>query len=221
MINRELISGTRLQLRKLSDDSIYTDQAIYDMHITARSVLLSRRLNKGKQVSNRNYLTVCMELQPSNYNDCNCDDFDCSVAKSINKFPDVLMGRNQMALTVKTVDGSPIFKSNKNTSIADRYSLTKSNKLTWENVNGHIVIHGNKHIPLILIEGVFYDPLKVSELAYCDEDSGKACFNPLTDDFPIDPDLIEPMRKLIIDKERVLLQMPDDVLNDANSNTNG
>lgn len=220
MTNAELISGTRLLLRSLTDDSIFTDQAIYDQHINARSFLLTRRIKQMQNIGSANYLRACISLEPGNYDNCDCDDFDCTVARSTIKLPIPLQSRANEILTVSAVDGTPINKLPLGGAPQYKTSLLgRKSKLAWEIYNGYLLIHGNVNIPRVLIKGIFHDPIKVAAISDC-ENFPAACYNPQLDNFPIDPDLINPMRDYVIKSLGLTAKMQDDVVNNTIADNN-
>lgn len=88
-----------------------------------------------------------------------------------------------------------------------RRSFLQGGEIVYIPVGKYVRFYGDKALKSFQVNIVPTDPLTVPG------------FNPLTDDYPIDPDTLSIMKDLFIQRARIEMGMPADVVND-NAQTN-
>lgn len=78
-----------------SDDFRISNAEIYHHLKVARALLLKRKLDKHHNITDLNFITICVPLEEATYHDCSCidADFDCKVLKSRCALPTDLVAR--------------------------------------------------------------------------------------------------------------------------------
>ena len=129
------IGDLRVQIRQTSDDSIYTDKYLYKKLLDARSTLIKRELDKHKLISDFNYITMCISVEPGVPIDCGCSDLQCKVLVSTNELPSALMNKYSMFLKVFDGSFSELPKGSATTSKYYKYYKTLNKKHVWSIIN--------------------------------------------------------------------------------------
>ena len=95
MKTSEIIGTLRTLIKAHSDDSNYTDSALYSLLIQSRSEILSRKLRKHQPLSPFNEQTICVPLEKDNFHDCSCVSVGCDVLKSQFTIPQPIVTGKQ------------------------------------------------------------------------------------------------------------------------------
>jgi len=217
----EHIYKLRTFIKQHSDDSIYSDEFLYSLLKDARVTLLERENKKFTKDSEFHKQMICMPLVIDTYHDCDCLPFEvkCKILKSKFPLPKVLTGRNKELIRVLTVDGYNQIPFIQSTDLKNlKYSRTKGKGNKYGIVNSYLTIFNNLQIKLVLIEGIFEDPLELQKITYCDEGGNETqCYDLNTTDFPIKGSLNFPMYQICLDILKIPLQLKSDDTNNANS----
>jgi len=217
----EHIYKLRTFIKQHSDDSIYSDEFLYSLLKDARVTLLERENKKFTKDSEFHKQMICMPLVIDTYHDCDCLPFEvkCKILKSKFPLPKVLTGRNKELIRVLTVDGYNQIPFIQSTDLKNlKYSRTKGKGNKYGIVNSYLTIFNNLQIKLVLIEGIFEDPLELQKITYCDEEGNETqCYDLNTTDFPIKGSLNFPMYQICLDILKIPLQLKSDDTNNANS----
>lgn len=183
-----------------SDDTRLSDRHIYNKLLTTRARLLTQEARKNRKVSEWNYQTLpCIELIEVPRHQCPCvPPTGCTILRSKYKLPKPLLGVLEHTIDfVSLIDMSQIL----NPSTVNKVRMLKGNKYTQKSdiyfiLEGYIYVVTGKSFKVIMLSGLFEDPLKVKEFKnYCEESCSDCnkCVDPLNEDFPIDLELIEPL----------------------------
>ena len=217
----EHIYKLRTFIKQHSDDSIYSDEFLYSLLKDARVTLLERENKKFTKDSEFHKQMICMPLVIDTYHDCDCLPFEvkCKILKSKFPLPKVLTGRNKELIRVLTVDGYNQIPFIQSTDLKNlKYSRTKGKGNKYGIVNNYLTIFNNLQIKLVLIEGIFEDPLELQKITYCDEEGNETqCYDLNETDFPIKGSLNFPMYQICLDILKIPLQLKSDDTNNANS----
>lgn len=216
----EHIYKLRTFIKQHSDDSIYSDEFLYSLLKDARVTLLERENKKFTKDSEFHKQTICMPLIIDSYHDCECLPFEvkCKILKSKFALPKVLTGRNKELIRVLTIDSYSQIPFILSTDLKNlKYTKTKGNGNKYGIINNYLTIFNNLQLKVVLIEGIFEDPLELSKISYCD-DAGEiqTCFDLDTTDFPIKSSLNFPMYQICLDILKIPMQLKSDDTNNAN-----
>lgn len=216
----EHIYKLRTFIKQHSDDSIYSDELLYSLLKDARCTLLERENKKFTKDSEFHKQTICMPLIIDSYHDCECLPFEvkCKILKSKFALPKVLTGRNKELIRVVTIDSYSQIPFILSTDLKNlKYTKTKGKGNKYGIINNYLTIFNNLQLKVVLIEGIFEDPLELSKISYCD-DAGEiqTCFDLNTTDFPIKSSLNFPMYQICLDILKIPMQLKSDDTNNAN-----
>lgn len=218
----EHIYKLRTFIKQHSDDTLYSDEFLYSLLKDARNLLLERENKKFNKDSEFHKQVVCMPLIIDTYHDCDCLPFEvkCKVLKSKYPLPKVLTGRNKELIKVMTIDGYNEIPFTYSTDLKNlKYTRTKKKGLKYGIFNNYLVIFNNLQLKIVLIEGVFEDPLELQSISYCDENNiEQTCYDINESDFPIKGSLSFPMYQICLDILKIPLQLKEDDTNNTNNN---
>ena len=208
-----------------SDDIRISPQLIYSKMLSVRSKLISQSLNKKQGASSWVSLTIdCVELEKVPIVSCPClPNNGCTILKSKYKIPkpiDSLAG--DMLTRVSTVD--MVHKIDYIT--INSYRSAKGNKFTSRKMNyfideGYLYISTPKDIKVVMIEGLFENPVEVYEfISLCDCTTCDNCYSYPELEFPMDSSSVDTLIELISQELVVLYkQIPSDNYNDSVEST--
>lgn len=216
----EHIYKLRTFIKQHSDDSIYSDEFLYSLLKDARVTLLERENKKFTKDSEFHKQMICMPLVIDTYHDCDCLPFEvkCKILKSKFALPKVLTGRNKELIRVLTIDSYSQIPFILSTDLKNvKYTKTKGKGNKYGIINNYLTIFNNLQLKVVLIEGIFEDPLELSKISYCD-DAGEiqTCFDLDTTDFPIKSSLNFPMYQICLDILKIPMQLKSDDTNNTN-----
>lgn len=217
----EHISILRTLIRSRHQDTQFDDQTLYQVLISARAVLLKRKLNKFNYISKLNYQTICVPLTESPYHDCSCAPDGCKVMKSDIEIPEVLTFRHKSTMKVYSIDGEEIYFESPQNRKNNKYSKFKKDKWGYYLKNGKLILWTYPFPVMVTIEAIFSDPADLSDIPECDDNGdplNTICFDILSDDLPIDDELVYPMYEMSASLLGFAIKIPDDELNDNRDN---
>ena len=222
------VDDLRIQLRQTSDDSIYSDKYLYKKLLDARSILLKRELDKHRLVSDFNYLTMCLAVEPGVPVECGCIDLQCKVLVSTQELPKSFQNKYSMLMSVLDGNYNELPKGNSTKSKYFKYYKTLKKKSSWDIVNNKLVIYNaDFRIKSFIVKMMPEDPLELASYTYsntcgCESDvaTPTPCFDIKTSNFPIDSWLSLPMYDMV--KKQLLGGITtEDNSNNAQSDLNG
>lgn len=211
------IADLRITLRQTSDDSHYSDEYFYKLMCDTRALLIDREIKQFRKISEWNFQTFCVNLEPDTYHDCACiDDIGCKVMKSTIKIPKPLLSRFKNYFKVYNItQDTEIYKSTPMQLKRDKYSNTRSGAKGYDIVNEYLVLFNSLGTSNLLIRGVFEDPALVSMSSVCTSDT--TCTTILDAEFPLDQKFSSIMKELILKQFMTSVRMPEDKSNNADS----
>lgn len=218
----EHIYKLRTFIKQHSDDSIYSDEFLYSLLKDARNTLLERDSKKFTKDSEFHKQTICMPLIIDTYHDCEClpHEVKCKILKSKFALPKVITGRNKEMMRVLTVDGYNQIPFILSTDLKNlKYTRTKAKGNKYGITNNYLVIFNNLQLKVVLIEGIFEDPLELTKITFCNNDGEEeTCYDLNTSEFPLKGSLDFPMYQLSLDMLKIPLQIKEDDTNNTNNN---
>lgn len=216
------IDYMRETLRNYSKDSYadLSDKAIYKLLLDARAVLISRRLYRNRTTSQFNKIPICVPLEKVKYMDCTCipKGLDCYVLRSKFKLPNMFRSNYGEIMNVTSIDGAMQLGEVSPLKLKLEAGYTRlSNALGYQLFDGYLYVFGTLNLPLVVVNGLWVDPTDLSEIEECKTVSGDDCYDVYNSEFPIDPELNEPMYLMVEEKLLRRSQSPVDVTNDASA----
>lgn len=218
---QSVVDFFRESLREISDDSVYTDQFLYQVLSHSRSELISQSLSNNKSLSPWVYQRFCVKLCPSNFIECTCQvmDFGCSVYRSVNPIPEFVFDDSNLILSVSELWGDHI---NQVTERSNRVASYRKYKKPFNYYIGdyeggkYLFILGEKIPPkYIKLEGVVEDPMMVTQLACTD-----GCPAPQGIGFPLSNQKHSALFKMAFEYLGAIKNQFEDRSNNASSTVN-
>lgn len=205
-----------------SDDFKIPDRQIYFVLKYLRAKLIRTRVDRYNYINDYNYQTIdCLPLElvkVKNCNDCVEIDNECYVLQSKCELPKIISNRNQMLIDkVTTVLGEEdnYFQGETINKLTTYSKYRKSpQKLFYEIYNKRLRVYGSTVLEAVSFKALFEDPLKLADLNCCSGDD--PCFDPDTDDFPLEADLADLLHKMTYEELlKIMMRLPQDLENDA------
>jgi hypothetical protein len=212
-----------------SDDFKIPDRQIYFVLRYLRARLIKTQVDRYNYINDYNYQNVdCLPLElvkVTNCNDCVQIDNECYVLQSKCDLPKIMSNRNQLLVdSVRTVlpESDDPFLKGKEISKLTRYSKFRKtgNGLYYEIHNKKLRVYGTTTLQAVSLRALFEDPLELANLNCCD-DGASSCFNPNTEDFPIEAALADTLHKMTYEElAKIMMNIPEDMENDAKDERN-
>jgi hypothetical protein len=95
------------------------------------------------------------------------------------------------------------------------------NKLAGSIIDGYLYIWNTLKLKIVSIGGIWQDQMEWALIPKCNDDgtdSVDLCFNPLTEEFPLDLEKQNYIYTKILSLLKIPLQLPQDQTNDSNEN---
>lgn len=206
-----------------SDDNRFTNRLVYHFLKVARARLVKQKADRHNYIAEDNYQSLCMPLIKTTFHDCDCvPNTECLILRSKYKIPKQLIPYLGSTLQVYYFDGKSIGRIAVPTASKMNYSRIEEDPIAYFFHDGYLFITGTLSLKAIQVYGVFEDVEDLSTYTICDEtgaENSNPCYNPETDTFPIDGDLVLPMYKMVIEILGIGMQSPEDNENNARSTT--
>jgi len=202
----EAITRLKVALNKgiPSNDGRYSSEYLYSQLKTMRAKRLRQKLDQFAFISNYTFSTIdCIPLVLGQFSDCPCFTSDCFILRSKYQIPQLISYRSGLYLKVFTISGKEISETSKIKENNKQYRKTQVNELGYFFHNNYLFIVGSTTLKTVMLTGIFVDPLELEEIPLCDPEGNPlngTCFNPLTENFPIDEELYEDIEAMIIQK---------------------
>lgn len=222
MTLKEHVHAIRLLITRgpASDDTAISLRAIAHFLNTARALLTEQKADKYHYISEQTFQSLCVSLELSSFhNCCAITDVECKVLKSVNPLPKFLNTRWGDFAKVMTLVGDVISKSSPTMNNYSKYTITNNPaKAGWFIHDNHLYVINNKHLKTVLLNSLFDNPVEIAQ-ANCTTTNQVTCPAWYDSEYPIDPDLVIPAYKLVLDMiYRSMNLPPQDSSNDAQDN---
>lgn len=202
-----------------SDDSRLSNRLITHFLKMSRSVLVKQKLDKYHTLSENNYITLCLPLELSQYNECKCGpaDVNCKILKATCKLPKEINSNKRTSIQVQYIDGSIMDKTNITTNKLTKYSITQCNPNPgWLMNSRDLYVLNTKELPLVIVKGIWEDPEAISGFCGCNDSITEVpCYDINQDEFPIDSELVMPMYSMTLQFLQNSTTQPIDNENDS------
>lgn len=198
-----------------SDDSKISNSLILHYLKVHRARLNREKLNKMQGILDTSYQSFCLDLEKVTYHDCDCTvDPDCQILRSTLKLPEYIEASKVSSLKIRFLNGRNIDRSYILSNKYSKYSNTNQDKVIKYFIdNGYVFLLNTLDLTKIAAKAVWVNPEDLEVFKSCQ--SNTPCYNSLTDNFPIDADLIDPLYKLTLESLRLAYQFPEDTENDS------
>lgn len=191
-----------------SDDFSYSDRLIAHFLEVARARLIEEKIDKYHYISEQTLQSLCLTLAKSQFHNC-CDgpQSDCLVLKSTTQVPKFLNSRWGSFMKVMDLEGRVIPDFNLTQNRFSEFALIQP-ETGWFMHDNYLYIVNNSFLEKVLLNALFDSPAEISDLN-CPT-SGDNCPDYLDTEFPIDPDLVDPMYRLAMTFLIESIKLPKD-----------
>jgi len=197
--------------------NITEEQILYWVEQT-RSNLIAQGLAKGDDINDSfiQYIN-CLELEQIDDSECCYAPSGCYVLRSIKQLPATIdTWEDNMIVSVSTMDGTSIPKSNPLKSKYQKYNKRTSRARSWFIKNDYLYIVNDILLQYVNVAGIFESPSDLSNFVSCDGDS---CWT-RDSKYPITLGLATMITDIIIKtKVTPFITFPADNTNNANALT--
>jgi len=194
-----------------SDDARLSNSLIAHALNQARSILLKRKLDNYKPISDFNFQTICLTLERTNPTTCALPfalPNECMVSRSTVELPRPLSTRWGTAFEVLFLDGRRMGRLSSSSFKRAKYSLSNlENKASYEIRDNRLYVYGDEVITKIQVRIIAEDP----------EDAMSVSCDPTDNEYPIDGELVIPMYEMTLQLLGISKQFPEDLFNDASA----
>lgn len=184
-----------------------------------RAQLISQALNKRDDIHDSWIQYIgCIELEPVQDSSCCSVESDCYILKSKLRIPSTIdTWKDNLIVSVTTVDGSSIAKSNNIRQRYQKYNKYSKNKMSWYLKDNYLYIINDTILQYVSLSGVFEKPSELSAFISCD---GESCFSNSESNYPVSMTLASQITDIIIKtKVNPFMIFPSDDVNDARNST--
>lgn len=202
MIVREIIDRVKFGYSRgiPSDDMNYSDRYLYNLIISARSILLSQKSKKGQKISQWNFQTIpCIRMEKVPLYECpGIQTKSRFILKSKKKLPKPLTNlKKHLIQSITSIDGETTF--GKETTWTNK-KYQQYNKFTSKSVsyliqNGYLYLSSETFPEMVSVTGLFENPIEAALFNDCSEVS--PCYSYLDLEFPIDEDIIDTLVEVV------------------------
>jgi len=221
MLINKITAGLRSLINQYSEvETPFSDHFLYHLFASNAVRLVKQKEEKNHKLSDWTvkYYPLATELAKSHEFGCYPS---CDVLKVKYQVPKPITARNRDIIKVYTFDFQEIPYVNPAYAPALQYDEIKKNKVHYSIIDQFIVLWNanTKHIvpKAILVAGRFEDPTLWADIPACDADGNPtnvSCYDPYTEDFPIEGDLIDVCYRMCLELLNLPLQIPSDKLNE-------
>lgn len=195
-----------------------SDEQVGEWVDQTRAQLISQKLNKKDDIHDSWVQTInCLELIRVDSSECCEIDTGCYLLRSNLKLPNTLdFWKDNGIISVLTVGGEIISKSNFLKSKYQKYNKYTANKKIWYLKNNYLYVINDTFLELVTVNALFERPSDLSTFISC---SGESCF---TNDsiYPITINMSSEIVDIVINKKvKAMLSFPSDYSNNANAQT--
>lgn len=200
-----------------SDDTQYSLRLLAQFLNIARAILTEQKADKYHYISEQSFQSLCVPLELGSFHNC-CDypNAPCKILKSVSPLPKFLNTRWGDFAKVMTLTGEVISKGSPTSTTYSTYTITNNPaKPSWFIHDNHLFIKSNLDLEVVLFNSLFDNPVEIGQLN-CSSNTDTVCPDYMDEEYPIDPDLIEPAYKKVLEMLAYSARLPfKDSENDA------
>lgn len=195
-----------------------TDRQILYWVEQTRSLLISQSLAKKDDINDSwiQYID-CVELEQVDASTCCLVDSDCYVLRSKQRIPSTIdTWKDNWIVSVTTVDGNMIPKSNPFKSKYQKYNKYTSSDRGWYLKDDYLYVINDQLLTYVSVAGLFEFPSDLASFTTCE---GSACWS-YDSNYPISMSLATQVTDIVIKtKVNTFMNFPMDNSNNANNAT--
>jgi len=195
-----------------------TDRQILYWVEQTRSMLISQSLGKKDDINDSwiQYIN-CVELEQVDASTCCLVDTDCYVLRSKERLPSTIdTWKDNWIVSVSTVDGTMIPKSNPFKSKYQKYNKYTNSDRSWYLKDDYLYVINDQLLTYVSVAGLFEFPSDLANFTSCD---GDACWS-YDSNYPISMSLATQVTDIVIKtKVNPFMNFPMDNSNNANNAT--
>jgi len=200
-----------------SEFVVSNEQILYWIEQT-RAMLIAQSLNKRDDVNDSWIQWInCLELEQVDSSLC-CDvSSDCVLLRSVQRIPSTVdTWKDNWIISVATMDGSPISKSNNVRNKYKAYNKWTKNERSWFLKDDYLYITNDVFLEKVSLAGIFEFPSDLQSFNTCE---GQSCFD-LDGDFPVSVSMASAITDIILKtKINPFFSYPNDNSNNSNGLT--
>ena len=219
----KLVYDIREALNKFSDDDEISNRYITYLINVKRARFLKQELDRfGRKFNNTILQTYCSPLEEVSANECGLELPCEKISRTTLKVPDLLQltsrdalarvaGANKLSKPITVIARNRAPYASSSIFNTTKAFLHDDDRLYVFNNDGPVLFN------CISITGVFEDPTELATYQDCCDCSETAttCFDPMVNDYPLTPHLIDVVRKDIINELAQLQGTREDKENDS------
>ena len=174
-----------------------------------RSLLITRELDKHKNISDFSYQTLCLSLSETNPTICSISvtlPDNCTLLRSTTKIPTPINSSWGSLIKVQYLDGRQIGRMSLQQSKRAKYSESLSSVVSYFIQDDYLYLIGTKNLSKVQIQGIWENPTEAEITDTC---------GTLTDEYPIDAHLVGPMYELTVQNINISNSFQEDTQNNA------
>lgn len=212
MTLNKIISNIRTLIKQHTDDSLYSDEFLYEMFKAAWVGLVS--MDKYK-ISENDYNLFCMELEPKLAHQCGTKEIGCETYRSKDKLP-AYIDKNKGSLKIRDIGGTII-------DVVDEEDLPyimlddiRNKKYKASLINGYVVVWkmcSKRPIKNITVEAVWQDLTEWADKQCSDCD----CVDVFELEVIKDMKVLVDLYKIVLDLLRLPLTLTQDDINNLDT----
>lgn len=214
MTIRNLISLIRSSVKEYSDDTLYSDEFLYNLFTTLKIETLSAMMQdkkfKDSVKHDFNFQEFCIKLLYATEHDCDCVPLGCKALKSEFTIPEYLVD----SLKVSTL-------SDKTVSYIDsadyKYIIhhpIKSTALHYTVTNNKLIVYGSTSLKVVKLKAIWADPTDIIDAQYC-SDTSDCITNPLDMKVGVTRNFINRVIYTMIESFKTFKNFRKDIINDT------
>lgn len=221
MKTAQIVSDFRANFKLHSDDVVFTDRYIISLANVARAKLLYQKAKRDK-LKRTSFVGFCLPLCLAKPLECPCiQEAQCYALVSKYNIPDYISTSDGVGLEVRTADGVTLEMINPRNAKLMGLNPALKNKIGYwlENYRGNtkLVIWRTLDLQYIYVSMIPTDINDIAAIAACgDTDVSTATCDDWTDEeFPIDPELLFDLYKMMVQLINGGYRDVDDIINDT------
>lgn len=175
-----------------------------------RAKLTEEKADKYRNITEHSFQSLCVPLEKGHlHNCCDAPNAGCTLLKSKDKLPKYLNTRWGDFSKVTTLAGENISRTSVTANKLAKYTLTnKTPKPGWFIHDQHLFVINNTTLELVLFNSLFNEPTAVESANCTNDPTSTTCPDIYSTEYPIDPDLVEPAYKKVLELLAISVRFP-------------
>lgn len=226
--NRQVITTIKSQISDigtLSDENSISNRGLYFLLLRFRAAILSQKLrDRSFNLSKHNFQTIdCIPLDSVSANENPIiPEYNREFRKTRFRIPkpignliSVISPENHISYDYVQWDAIQDLRNSRFKSEREKpYYTIKTNR-----DGTYLYLYNDKHGEFISVTGIFENPLEVQNFPDCETGLTRACFNPMDEEFIIDPELLPVVYDMLLMSKFKYKPPTKDNLNNDNDDT--